>query len=138
MIVMMQKEVALRICGKPSTKDYNALSVLIQYNHEATLLFDVNKGCFYPEPDVTSSIVRIKKISPRVKPINEEFFYTFNRNIFKQRRKTLVNNLKQSYSYTKDQIEEVLNKLNLSLTIRSEALSVEQIINLSDEFYKIK
>lgn len=138
MIVMMQKEVALRICGKPSTKDYNALSVLIQYNHEATLLFDVNKGCFYPEPDVTSSIVRIKKISPRVKPINEEFFYTFNRNIFKQRRKTLVNNLKQSYSYTKDQIEEVLNKLNLSLTIRSEALSVEQIINLSDEFYKLK
>ena len=138
MIVMMQKEVALRICGKPSTKDYNALSVLIQYNHEATLLFDVHKGCFYPEPDVTSSIVRIKKISPRIKPINEEFFYTFNRNIFRQRRKTLVNNLKQAYSYTKDQIEEVLNKLNLSLTIRSEALSVEQIINLSDEFFKLK
>lgn len=138
MIVMMQKEVALRICGKPSTKDYNALSVLIQYNHEATLLFDVGRGCFYPEPDVTSSIVKIKKINPILKPINEEFFYTFNRNIFKQRRKTLVNNLKQSYTYTKEEIEEVLNNLSLSLTIRSEALKVEEIIKLSDLFYKIK
>lgn len=138
MIVMMQKEVALRICGKPSTKDYNALSVLIQYNHEASLLFDVGRGCFYPEPDVTSSIVKIKKINPILKPINEEFFYTFNRNIFKQRRKTLVNNLKQSYTYTKEEIEEVLNNLSLSLTIRSEALKVEEIIKLSDLFYKIK
>lgn len=138
MIVMMQKEVALRICGKPSTKDYNALSVLIQYNHEAFLLFDVGRGCFYPEPDVTSSIVKIKKINPILKPINEEFFYTFNRNIFKQRRKTLVNNLKQSYTYTKEEIEEVLNNLSLSLTIRSEALKVEEIIKLSDLFYKIK
>ncbi len=138
MIVMMQKEVALRICGKPSTKDYNALSVLIQYNHEASLLFDVGRGCFYPEPDVTSSIVKIKKINPILKPINEEFFYTFNRNIFKQRRKTLVNNLKQSYTYTKEEIEEVLNNLSLSLTIRSEALKVEEIIKLSDLFYSIK
>ena len=138
MIVMMQKEVALRICGKPLTKDYNALSVLIQYNHEATLLFDVGRGCFYPEPDVTSSIVKIKKINPILKPINEEFFYTFNRNIFKQRRKTLVNNLKQSYTYTKEEIEEVLNNLSLSLTIRSEALKVEEIIKLSDLFYSIK
>lgn len=138
MIVMMQKEVALRICGKPSTKDYNALSVLIQYNHEASLLFDVGRGCFFPEPDVTSSIVKIKKINPILKPINEEFFYTFNRNIFKQRRKTLVNNLKQSYTYTKEEIEEVLNNLSLSLTIRSEALKVEEIIKLSDLFYSIK
>ena len=138
MIVMMQKEVALRICGKPSTKDYNALSVLIQYNHKAELLFDVGRGCFYPEPDVTSSIVKIKKIDSIIKPRNEEFFYSFNRNIFKQRRKTLVNNLKQSYNYTKEQIEDTLNKLNLSLTIRSEALSVNEIINLADEFYKLK
>ena len=138
MIVMMQKEVALRICGKPSTKDYNALSVLIQYNHKAELLFDVGRGCFYPEPDVTSSIVKIKKIDSIIKPLNEEFFYSFNRNIFKQRRKTLVNNLKQSYNYTKEQIEDTLNKLNLSLTVRSEALSVNEIINLADEFYKLK
>ena len=138
MIVMMQKEVALRICGKPSTKDYNALSVLIQYNHKAELLFDVGRGCFYPEPDVTSSIVKIKKIESNIKPLNEDFFFSFNRNIFKQRRKTLVNNLKQSYNYTKEQIEDTLNKLNLSLTVRSEALSVNEIINLADEFYKLK
>ena len=134
MIVMMQKEVAQRICGKPSTKDYNALSVLVQYKHKAELLFDVPKGCFYPEPEVTSSIVKISKKEPASVPFDEEFFYKFNRNIFKQRRKTLANNLKNSYNLSKEDIEEILVLNNYSITIRSEALSIDDIIKLSDKF----
>ena len=134
MIVMMQKEVAQRICGKPSTKDYNALSVLVQYKHKAELLFDVPKGCFYPEPEVTSSIVKISKKEPVIVPFDEEFFYKFNRNIFKQRRKTLANNLKNSYNLSKEDIEEILVSNNYSVTVRSEALSIDDIIKLSDKF----
>jgi len=137
MIVMMQKEVALRICGKPSTKDYNALSVLVQYKHHASILFDVPKGCFYPEPDVTSSIVKIKRFNQDVLPINEEFFYSFNRNIFKQRRKTFANNVKSSYPVSKEDVENILTNLGYSVTIRSEALDIYDIIKLSDAFYHL-
>ncbi len=137
MIVMMQKEVAQRICGRPSTKDYNALSVLVQYKHNAQILFDVPKSCFFPEPDVTSSIVKIKKIDQNVLPINEDFFYIFNRNIFKQRRKTLANNVKSSYPLTKEEVENTLINNGFSITVRSEALDIYDIIKLSDEFYKL-
>ena len=137
MIVMMQKEVAQRICGKPSTKDYNALSVLVQYKHHASILFDVPKGCFYPEPDVTSSIVKIKRFNQDVLPVNEEFFYSFNRNIFKQRRKTFANNVKSSYPVSKEDVENILTSLGYSVTIRSEALDIYDIIKLSDAFYHL-
>ena len=60
MVVMMQKEVALRICGKPSTKDYNSLSVLIQYFTNPKYLFTVKPGSFYPEPGVDSAVIEIK------------------------------------------------------------------------------
>jgi 16S rRNA (adenine1518-N6/adenine1519-N6)-dimethyltransferase len=137
MIVMMQKEVALRICGKPSTKDYNALSVLVQYKHHASILFDVPKGCFYPEPDVTSSIVKIKRFNQDILPVNEEFFYSFNRNIFKQRRKTFANNVKSAYPVSKEDVENILTSLGYSVTIRSEALDIYDIIKLSDAFYHL-
>ncbi len=135
--VMVQKEVAMRLAGKPTTKDYNALSVLIQYKHNAKILFDVSKQSFYPEPDVTSSVIQITKKENYQKALDEDFFYKFNRAIFKQRRKTLINNIKESYIYTKEQIEEILTKNNLNLMVRSEALSVEEIINLANDFSKL-
>lgn len=136
-IVMIQKEVAERICGKPSTKDYNSLSVLMQYKHQAKLLFDVKKGSFYPEPDVTSSIIKISKNNQFIKAVNEQFFYQFNRNIFRQRRKTLINNLKASYSCSKEIIEKTFYECNLNVNIRAEALSVLEIINFSDAFFSL-
>lgn len=136
--IMVQKEVAERLAGKPSTKDYNALSVLVQYKHYAKILFDVSKQSFFPEPEVTSSVIQINRKNEYTEPINETFFYKFNRAIFKQRRKTLVNNIKESFSYSKEEITNTLIKNKLSLTIRSEALSVEQIIKLANDFYLIK
>ncbi len=136
MTVMMQLEVADRICGKPSTKDYNSLSVLMQYYTTCKLAIKVGKACFYPEPNVDSAVVFIKHKEEIINAtVNEEYFKKFNRVVFAQRRKTLVNNLKSGFGYKKELIEEILTKNNISLTIRTEALSVEQIVHLSNEFY---
>lgn len=136
MTVMMQLEVADRICGKPSTKDYNSLSVLMQYYTTCKLAIKVGKMCFYPEPNVDSAVVLIKHKKEILNAaVNEEYFKKFNRIVFAQRRKTLANNLKSGFGYKKELIEEILIKNNIPLTIRTEALSVEQIVHLSNEFY---
>lgn len=136
MIVMMQKEVALRITGKPSTKDYNSLSVLIQYFTDAKLLFNVSPNCFYPAPEVESSVIEVKRKGKITNPaIDLEFFLKFNRNIFAQRRKTLMNNLQNSYKIEKQIFIDALNELQLPLTVRAENLTVDQIVNLANYIY---
>ncbi len=136
MVVMMQKEVALRICGKPSTKDYNALSVLIQYFTNPKVLFNVKPTSFYPEPGVDSTVIEITYKNEIInKAINLDYFLSFNRNIFVQRRKTLMNNLQKAYKYNKEDMLQILDELNISYMIRSEALSVDDIVNLSNKFY---
>ena len=137
MVVMMQKEVALRICGKPSTKDYNCLSVLIQYFTNPKYLFTVKPGSFYPEPGVDSAVIEIKYKDEIIsKTTNLNYFLKFNRNIFAQRRKTLMNNLQKAYSYKKEDMLNILENKNISSTIRSEALSVEEIVDLANTFYQ--
>jgi len=137
MIVMMQKEVAKRICGKPSTKDYNSLSVLIQYFTTPKLLFDVSPNSFYPSPLVDSSVVEIEYKEKIDHPaFNKEYFLNFNRAIFARRRKTLLNNLQKAYPYDKEAIVQILKQKNIKEDIRSEALSVEQIIDLANLFYQ--
>ena len=134
--VMMQLEVADRICGKPSTKDYNSLSVLMQYYTECKLAIKVGAKSFYPEPNVDSAVVLVKYKNEITNPaLNEEYFKKFNRIVFAQRRKTLANNLKSGFGYSKELIEEILTKNNISLTIRTEALTVNEIVKLSNEFY---
>lgn len=136
MIVMMQTEVAKRICGKPSTKDYNSLSVLIQYFTNPKILFSVKPNAFYPEPNVDSSVIEIvykEKIEDETKHL--DYFLKFNRNIFTQRRKTLLNNLIKTYNYDKEQIIKIFEKNHLDAKIRSEALTLKQIVQLSDAFY---
>lgn len=135
--VMMQLEVANRICGTPSTKDYNSLSVLMQYYTDTKLAIKVSSTCFYPEPNVDSGVVLIKyQQEKKLKADNEQYFKKFNRAIFTQRRKTLVNNLKTYMSIPKELIENILNESNIPLTIRSEALNVFQIVDLSNKFYQ--
>ena len=136
MTVMMQLEVADRICGKPSTKDYNSLSVLMQYYTDCKLAIKVGAGCFYPEPNVDSAVVLIKyKDEIKNQALSEEYFKKFNRVVFAQRRKTHANNLKSGFGYSKGLIENILTNNQISLTIRTEALSVEQIVKLANEFY---
>lgn len=136
MVVMMQTEVAKRICGKPSTKDYNCLSVLIQYFTTPKILFNVKPSSFYPEPNVESSVIEIvykEKIEDEA--YNLEYFLKFNRNIFAQRRKTLLNNLTKAYNYDKEKIKQIFDENLLDISVRSEALTVQQIVKLSNAFY---
>lgn len=137
MVVMMQKEVAKRLSGKPSTKDYNSLSVLIQYFTNPKILFDVKPNCFYPAPMVDSSILEVtyKDVFEK-EAFDLDYFLKFNRNIFSNRRKTLLNNLTNNYRYSKEEISNLLKVNNIVETIRAEALSVDEIINLSNLFYK--
>ena len=137
MVVMMQKEVAMRICGKPSTKDYNSLSVLLQYFTNPKYLFTVKPVSFYPEPGVDSAVIEIKYKDEIInKAVNLNYFLKFNRNIFSQRRKTLMNNLQKAYSYNKEEMLKILENNNISFTIRSEALSVDEIVDLANVFYE--
>lgn len=136
MVVMMQKEVANRICGVPSTKDYNSLSVLMQFLTNAKVLFSIPPQSFYPMPKVESSVVFIeRKNAFLVEPINMEYFIKFNCIIFSQRRKTLLNNIYANLNYDKSLIEEILLKNNFPTNIRAETLSVDEIVKLSNEFY---
>ena len=136
MIVMMQTEVAKRLCGKPSTKDYNALSVLIQYFTNPRIIFNVSPKSFFPEPNVESSVVMIeKKEEPLLEVENLDFFLKFNRNIFAQRRKTLYNNIQKAYNYDKGLIKKIIKENNLDESVRSEELDVSQIVKLANDFY---
>lgn len=136
MIVMMQTEVAKRLCGKPSTKDYNALSVLIQYFTNPRIIFNVSPKSFFPEPNVESSVVMIeKKEEPLLEAENLDFFLKFNRNIFAQRRKTLYNNIQKAYNYDKGLIKKIIKENNLDESVRSEELDVSQIVKLANDFY---
>lgn len=139
MVVMMQKEVAQRFVGKPSTKDYNSLSVLIQYLTDVKVVMDVAPSCFYPQPDVDSTVLLIERKQTCLPvTINYEYFIKFNRNIFAQRRKTIYNNIKNAYSFNKEQLEEVLYNNNVLPNARAESLSVEQIVQLANAFYQKK
>ena len=92
---MMQKEVAKRLVAKPKTKDYGILSVMAQYFSSPKILFDVSRSCFYPMPNVTSSVVRLElEKSNVIRAIDENIFRTIVRGTFNTRRKTLRNGLK--------------------------------------------
>lgn len=130
--MMMQDEVADRICALKNIKDYNALSICIQYRASAKKVLNISRSIFVPKPNVDSAVIRLELYdTPPFKAKNEEFFFKFIRDAFCQRRKTLVNNLKQT-GYNKDNLVLVLNELNIPLEIRSEALSVSDFVRISD------
>ena len=134
-VMMMQLEVADRICGKPSTKDYNALSIAIEYRAKATKVIKVPRTVFIPSPNVDSAVVKLDLYKEKkYNALDEEFFFDFIRLCFNQRRKTLVNNL--SSKYPKDFIYKMLEESNIKQTARSEELSIKEFIKLSDYITK--
>ena len=131
-VFMVQREVADRLTAKPKTKDYNALSVLMNYKTKTKKCFDVSPQCFSPVPGVWSSVIKLTPFEYEIFPHNEKLFYEVNRAIFKQRRKTLLNNL-QAYGVSKENALAIFAKLGFKPTIRSEELGIAEIIKLSDE-----
>lgn len=133
LVIMTQLEVAKRITSKPNTKDYNALSVVIQYRAFTNILFKVPKTVFIPMPNVDSAVISVElKQGEKSISIDEPFFFQFVHNTFTQRRKTLINNLLAAYPLIPRTVfEQIIESLNLSLTIRAEALDIPQLIQLS-------
>lgn len=131
-VVMVQSEVADRICSKPDIKDYNALSIAVQYRAKASKILDVSRNAFYPNPNVDSAVIMLDmhEINP-YKVINEEFFFTLIRLCFAQRRKTLANNL-LGLGLDKDKIYEMLDILEIKKDARSEQLEIEKFIEMAN------
>ena len=135
--VMVQKEVALRMQAGPGTKDYGALSLAVQYYASPYLAANVPPNCFMPRPNVGSAVIRLTRYEkPPVQVQDEKLMFRLIRASFNQRRKTLVNGLKNSpeLSYTKEEILEALQRTGLSENVRGEALTLEQFAALADVF----
>ena len=130
-VMMMQLEMADRICGKPKTKDYNALSVVIAYKAVAKKVLNVPRTVFIPAPNVDSAVVRldIYKTLPH-QAMDEDTFNKVIRVCFTQRRKTLYNNL--GMEYPKEFVNKLLEDLNINPSIRAEALDMKDFILISD------
>ena len=130
-VMMMQLEVADRICGKPKTKDYNALSIAIGYRAEAIKCFNVSRKVFIPEPNVDSAVIKLDLYdNPPFKANDEELFFKLIREAFSQRRKTLVNNL--SNNYNKELILKMLDEFNIKSNVRSEELTIANFVDFSN------
>ncbi len=133
--IMVQKEVADRMQVGPGTKDYGALSLAVQFYANPQIIVNVPPSCFMPQPKVGSSVIRLTKYEePPVRVENERFLFSIIRASFNQRRKTLVNGLQNAANLNmkKEQILETLREMNLSETIRGEALTLEQFAVFSN------
>ena len=133
--VMVQKEVAQRMQAVPGTKDYGALSLAVQFYAEPYIVANVPPNCFMPRPKVGSAVIRLTRYKDMpIKVKNEKLMFSIIRASFKQRRKTLQNGINNSSAlhFSKEQVVEALGEMELSPTIRGEALSLEQFARLSD------
>lgn len=132
---MVQKEVGERLSGKVNTKDYNSLSVLIDFEANAKICFLVSRNCFYPSPNVDSVIINIIKEEKNYNIVNRKKFLRFVQNIFQLRRKTFVNNMNNQYGMNKEEVIKVLERHGYKPTLRSEELSIQEIVDLYNDFF---
>ncbi len=132
--VMVQKEVADRMQCGPGTKDYGALSLAVGYYSDAKVILNVSPDCFMPQPKVGSAVIKLDIYSePPVSVRDASYMFKIIRASFNLRRKTLVNGLLGgSLGLNREQIEEALESMGLSKTVRGETLTLEQFATLSD------
>lgn len=133
--VMVQKEVAQRICAKAGTANYSAFTVFCNWYAEPEILFDVPPDCFLPRPKVTSAVLKLNVRSQApVRVKDEGLFFRVVRAGFAQRRKTLLNALSSAFSSIgKDTLRDLITRCNLPETVRGEALDLAQFAALADE-----
>ena len=133
--VMVQKEVADRMRTGPGSKDYGALSLAVQYYARPELIANVPPNCFMPRPRVGSAVIRLlRHEKPPVQVENEAYLFGLIRASFQQRRKTLVNGLTHApdIRVPKEAFEEALKKMELSPSVRGEALTLAQFAELAN------
>ena len=129
--VMVQREVARRICAGPGGRDYGAFSIYCQYRTRPELLFEVPPDCFIPAPRVTSAVVRMVPHPPPAEVDDPDHFFRTVKAAFALRRKTLLNSLSQAGPYPKEALSQALERCGLPENVRGEQLSIPQFTQLS-------
>lgn len=130
--IMIQKEVAERINAEPNCKEYGALSLLVQYYCNTSIVRNVPAKCFMPRPKVDSIVIRLDKLdTPRVGPDNEKLFFDIIRNSFNMRRKTLWNSTK-NIGLSKEILTVAYKEAGIDPKRRGETLSIEEFCALSN------
>jgi 16S rRNA (adenine1518-N6/adenine1519-N6)-dimethyltransferase len=127
--IMIQKEVGDRFSAKPKTKDYNSLTVYLNYYFEIKKEFIVSRNAFIPKPNVDSIVVTLKRKKELLYLKDENLFNKLLKDAFKFKRKTIKNNLKD---YDLNKIEEILKKYNFNLTSRAEELPLLVFVDITN------
>ncbi len=131
-VLMVQKEVAKRICAQPGGKDWSVLSVMVQLYCEAKTLFNLKPTSFFPQPKVQSSVVKISFLKrPRVFIADQDLFFSVVRSAFSQRRKIILNSLSATFDLPKSEMKLILHQVKIDPNRRPETLSIQEFANLS-------
>lgn len=137
-IVMVQREAGGRLCAKVGTRESGAVTVAVSYYAQAKKLFDVSRGSFMPAPNVDSCVIELdltKRGDYRV--TDEKIFFKMVKSAFAQRRKTILNSLSSGMGIEKDKVSRAIQMANLSPTARAEALTMEQLVELSNKICEV-
>ncbi len=137
--VMVQKEAADRLTAEVGSRQSGAITVAVNYYASAKVLFDVGRESFMPSPNVDSCVIKLDvRKEPPVKVENEAFFFSMVKAAFSQRRKTAANGISSGMGISKDKVSEALSLTGLSPTVRAEALTMEELAELSDNLLKVR
>jgi 16S rRNA (adenine1518-N6/adenine1519-N6)-dimethyltransferase len=132
-VVLMQREVAARLCAQPGERAGGTMTLAVHYRAEAERILDVPPGCFRPVPKVTSSLVAFRfRDEPPVRPRDEAFFFRVIRAAFGERRKTLANSLAAGLGRPRAEVEAAVRDAGLDPMIRGERLTLEEFTRLAD------
>ncbi len=129
LVVMVQKEVADRFNAKIGTKEYNSLSVFLNYYFDIKKLINVPRNVFVPVPNVDSVVIELVKKENKLFVKDEKLFFKLVKDSFKYKRKTLKNNL---IGYDLEKIEKILKENGLSLQVRAENISLELFVKIAN------
>ena len=134
--VMVQKEVAERLCAKPTGREYGAITVAVNYYSKPNYIVTVPAKSFLPAPDVDSAVVCLNVYNNPIVDVNKELFFQIVKAAFSQKRKTLLNSLGNAKinRIDKEMLAKFLEELNIDLNIRAERLSLEDFANISNKY----
>lgn len=134
-VCMVQKEVAERMTALPGSKEYGSLSVVCRYASETEMLFTVPRTVFFPRPDVSSAVVRLRPLPAATDTGDEDVFFKVVDAVFAQRRKTLLNTLHAAFPLDKDTLCTIGKELVIDMSRRGETLNVAEFAYLSRMIY---
>ncbi len=133
--VMVQKEVAQRICAPTGSKQCGSITAAVNYFAEPKMLFSVSPSCFYPKPDVSSAVISLD-IKKHDAGEADDYLKTV-KGLFAMRRKTVKSNLRQSFGFSPEEANDVLDKAQIDANARAEMLSVNDFLEISRQIKKI-